>query len=135
MSPTQRTLKWLRKDGYTAAITERWNPHAKIRQDLFGFVDVVAIKPDATGVLAVQATSGSNTSARLEKIRGIAAARVWLESGNRLQVVGWRQLVARNKDGTKAKVKRWEPKVVEVTLSDLPSSKEGEPRETATPGA
>ena len=33
MTPTQRSLKYLREQGYTVAITERWNPFARIRQE------------------------------------------------------------------------------------------------------
>ncbi len=35
MSPTQRTLAFLRKQGYTAAITERWNQFAHICRALW----------------------------------------------------------------------------------------------------
>lgn len=42
-SPTQRTLAALRKLGYLAAVVEKWNHGAHIRQDLFGFIDVLAI--------------------------------------------------------------------------------------------
>ena len=38
-SPTTLTLKHLREQGYTAEVVERWNPHARIRQDLFGIVE------------------------------------------------------------------------------------------------
>lgn len=60
--------------GYTAAVTERWNPHAKVRQDLFGFIDVLAFRPDR-GWLLVQATSGSNHASRVAKILGLPLAR------------------------------------------------------------
>ena len=42
-SPTQLTLKKWRKAGYNAAVVERYNPHAKVLQDLFGFVDVLCV--------------------------------------------------------------------------------------------
>jgi hypothetical protein len=65
-SPTQRTLKYLREQGcQLVAVTERWNPHARIRQDLFGIIDVLALKDDQ--VIAVQATAGG-VSARINKI-------------------------------------------------------------------
>jgi len=58
-SPTRRSLEHLRKAGAElVAVVERWNPHAKIRQDLFGVVDVLAIHGGDT--IAVQATSDSN---------------------------------------------------------------------------
>jgi hypothetical protein len=36
VTPTQRSLAYLRAEGWQVAIVERWNPHARIRQDLFG---------------------------------------------------------------------------------------------------
>ena len=65
-SPTQRSLKYLRDQGYTVAITEKWNSYAKVRQDLFGFIDMIAIKDGQT--LAVQTTSSSSFSERKKKI-------------------------------------------------------------------
>ncbi len=87
-SPTQRSLAKLRADGWLCAVTERWNPYAKIRQDLFNFIDLLAIRNDKT--LAVQTTSGANLAARVEKIKSTPAAALWLESPNRAIVVhGW----------------------------------------------
>lgn len=86
-SPTKLTLRDLRRDGYTAAIVEFWNPHARVRHDLFGVIDVLALRGDET--LAVQATSGTNVSARVRKIaesEHIAAIR---EAGWRVEVLGW----------------------------------------------
>ena len=100
-SPTQRTLKLLRSEGWTCGIVEHWNPHAHIRQDLGGFIDIVAWAP-GRGVLAVQATSGPNVAARVTKIRGLASAAAWMASGARLEVWGWRKV------GDRGKVKRWE---------------------------
>ena len=66
MSPTQRTLRHLRRAGYPLVqVVERWNPYAKVRLDLFGIIDVVAVGADIVGV---QATSGSNVSARVRKL-------------------------------------------------------------------
>ena len=66
LTPTQRTLAYLREQGYLCAIVEKWNPHVKIRQDLFGFIDILAIKKDET--LAVQCTS-TGVAARVKKIQ------------------------------------------------------------------
>ncbi len=95
-SPTQRSKAKLQKDGYLVAITERWNSFTRIRQDLFGFIDLIALRGNET--LAVQTTSGANVSARIDKIKSLQAARVWLESPNRKIVVhGWRKVGARGK--------------------------------------
>lgn len=86
-SPTQRTLAELRKRGYPlVAVTERWNPHARIRQDLFGIVDVLAVGDD---ILAVQATSGSNVSKRVAKITESEALPALRKAGIRVLVHGW----------------------------------------------
>lgn len=93
ISPTALTLRALRRDGYTAEVVEHWNPHARVRNDLFGVIDVLALKGAET--LAVQATSDSNVSARVRKIaesEHIAAIR---EAGWSIFVFGWR------KDGTR----------------------------------
>lgn len=103
MTPTQRTLAYLRKHGYTAAVVEKWNPHAKIRNDLFGFIDVLALRGDET--LAVQATSGSNTSARVKKIADAEHLSVVREAGWRIEVHGWRK----NASG------RWTIRIVDVS--------------------
>jgi len=50
---TQRTLKALRNDGWLVVVAERWNPYARKRQDLFGRIDLVAIKP-GVGIMGVQ---------------------------------------------------------------------------------
>ena len=110
MTPTQRTLKALREKGYVAAVTEKWNPYARIRQDLFGFIDGVALKPNE--ILGWQACAGSSVAAHVTKIREVCtdAAGAWLAAGGRIQVWGWRKVKV--KRGMKAM--RWEPRVVEL---------------------
>lgn len=92
MTPTQRTLKYLRADGWLCAVVERWNAHAKIRQDLFGVVDVLAIREGET--LAVQVTSGSGVSARVRKIADADATQRIRAAGWRFEVHGWRKNAA-----------------------------------------
>ena len=100
MSPTEKSLKYLRKQGYTAVVTERWNPFARIRQDLFGIVDILCLKPGET--LAVQCTSDSNVSSRVAKIAEHENTPKLREAGWRLWVMGW-------KEGRK------EPRIVDVS--------------------
>lgn len=65
-SPTQRTLAlWQRPSGLTAVV-EKWNPHVRIRQDLFGFIDILHVGPD--GTYGIQCTSRGGMSARKKKI-------------------------------------------------------------------
>ncbi len=88
-SPTQRTLALCRKAGWTCAITERWNAFAKLRQDLFGFIDVVAI--NGNQIIGIQTTSSSNMAARIKKIRELPASAIWLQSGGAILVHGWKR--------------------------------------------
>jgi hypothetical protein len=72
MSPIQRTLAWLRDHGYEATKTEHFNWHAKVRQDLFGFIDVLAV--DGNHLLAIQSSDGSHHAAHRQKIMTNKAA-------------------------------------------------------------
>jgi hypothetical protein len=62
----------LRELSYHTRVVEKWNPFAKIRQDLFG-ADVLALKPGEP-VLAVQATTGANHAAWREKLATAASS-------------------------------------------------------------
>lgn len=108
-SPTKRTLALLRKLGYRVAVVERWNAFAKIRQDLFGFIDVLAIRKDEPGVLGVQATTRANQAARMAKILEAPALVDWICSGNRVEVHGWAKV------GPRGKRKTWQVTRQEVS--------------------
>ena len=115
MSPTQRTLKYLRGKGYTVEITEHWNFYGRVRKDLYGFVDAMALRDGLTGALGVQTTTQSNMSARVKKILTECQenAVLWLRTGNRIVVHGWA------KKGKKGKRKLWELKKRLITLEDF----------------
>ena len=105
MTPTSRSLDELRKRGYTAEVVERNTRFKGIfrRHDLFGVGDILALGEDE--ILLVQATSGSNVSARVKKIADsehIAAIR---KAGMRLEVWGW----AKNSKG------RWTLRTVDCS--------------------
>jgi hypothetical protein len=88
-SPTQLSLKLLRDQGYTVAIVEHWNSFARIRQDLFGFIDILALK--GKEVLAIQTTTATNMSARITKIGNSEYVGVVREAGWTIHVHGWHQ--------------------------------------------
>lgn len=112
MSPTQRTLAWLREQGLTAQVVERWQPQARVRVDLFGCIDVIAV--DASETIGVQATSAGGMSARRAKIAESDGAKAWLASPHRrLLLVGWRKYRKRE-DG-----KQWRPIVEEVVRDEV----------------
>lgn len=96
MTPTQRSLKWLRDNGYIAAVVEKWIPQTRRRLDLFNFIDILAVRGDE--VLGVQATSGSNVSARVRKSQEQPAYSTWLQSVHRrFEVHGWAKRGPRGK--------------------------------------
>jgi hypothetical protein len=90
ISPTQRSLAKLRKEGYLVAIVERWNPFAKIRQDLYCFVDILGLKEGET--LAVQTTTLKNQLDRVKKIKEHPNYNILKGAGWRIVVHGWRRL-------------------------------------------
>jgi hypothetical protein len=88
LSPTQRSLAYLREQGYRVAIVEHWNPHARIRQDLWGWCDLLAIRKNE--VLAVQVTA-SGVAARIKKIQESDTIGMVRDAGIRVEVHGWRK--------------------------------------------
>lgn len=112
-SPTQRSLALLREQGYTVCVVEHFNAFAKIRKDLFGFIDIVALHPQKRGLLGIQTTTGSNLSARKKKAEAIPAYKLWINAGNAIQFHGWRKLKTGKKQRT------WVPIIETTDLSDL----------------
>jgi len=88
MSPTQRSLKYLRDEGYLVAIVEHWQPFARIRKDLWGWADLLAIKRGE--VLAVQVTS-EGVASRVAKVTISETIGRVREAGIRVEVHGWRK--------------------------------------------
>jgi hypothetical protein len=118
MSPTQRTLKALRGRGFFAEVVERWNPHARIRQDLYRWVDIVAVKAGEP-ILGVQTTSGPNAAARIDKARGNAALSSWIRAGGRLAVFAWAKHKRRLASGGWSERPVWDLLELSVELVDI----------------
>lgn len=109
-SPTQRSLALLRKSWPLVQVVERFNQFAKVRVDLFGFGDVIAVGGDT--VLLVQTTTGDHVANRFEKMRYLPAVVHWLESSSRRLVIhGWA------KRGERGKRKLWDCRTVELKLN------------------
>ena len=89
ISPMQRSLLHLREQGYKVEITERWNPFARVKHDLFGFVDALAIRNGET--MAIQITTASNMSSRRKKILLHENLPVVLSAGWLVVIHGWRK--------------------------------------------
>jgi hypothetical protein len=112
MTPTQRTLAYLRGLGATAAVTERWNPYAHVRQDLFGFIDLLALFPPGSqpptfsaGIYGVQCTTGTNHAAHSVKIAQSPHLGPWLAAGGCVLLISW------SKTGPRGKRKLWTPRL------------------------
>lgn len=89
-SPTERSLKLLRNDGYLVEVVERWIPKVKIRKDLWGF-DICGIDKSTGRMVLVQTTSASNAAARRTKLEGMQEWDILSWSAADLYVHGWRQ--------------------------------------------
>lgn len=69
------------------AIVEKWNPHARIRQDLFGCIDLLALKEGST--LAVQTTVSGELRRRVDKVQASDAYQDMIDAGWTVVVHGW----------------------------------------------
>lgn len=78
----------MREVGWQCEVVERWNPFARIRQDLFGCIDIVAARFEIAGI---QATSESNHAARRKKVLANDKARCWCAAGGKLAICSWRK--------------------------------------------
>ena len=104
--PTERTLIWLRKLGYTCDVVERRVARSLVTKDLFGCLDLVAIRDGDKGVLGVQTTTAPHLAERVAKVKAEPRAALWVACGNRIIVVGWKQETSGRK--------LWTPKLVEL---------------------
>jgi predicted RecB family endonuclease len=102
-SPTSRTLDWLRKQGFLAAVVEKRVPFRNITQDLWGFVDILAVKDGET--YGIQCTSGSNVASRVKKVAASEHLPRLREAEWVIWVIGWRKNAAG----------RWVSRVVDVS--------------------
>lgn len=114
LSPTQRTLRSLRQEGFIVGVVERFNPYAGkfgITQDLFGIIDIIAIKHDA--ICGIQ-SCGNSFSEHNKKILANEFAPEWLKVGGHLELWAWRRV--KLKKGSIAI--RWRPRVKVYSLED-----------------
>lgn len=88
VSVTPRSMTYLQEQGWLAEKVEHPLPgNANTTRDLFGFIDILAVKPGET--LAVQVTTTSHQADRITKIANhpnVAAVR---EAGWAIHVHGW----------------------------------------------
>ena len=110
-SPTQRVLARLKKHLWTAQVVEKWNAFAKPfgrRIDLFGLIDVLAIRPGT--ILGVQASSGSDVASHIKKAMAEPRLVEWLDAGGKFQIWAWRKLKGSGKRA------QWKIRVIDFKL-------------------
>ena len=90
MTPTQRSLAYLRDEGYLVEVVEKWNSFTRTRKDLWGWADLLAIRRGE--VLAVQVTS-EGVANRVKKVMDSETIARVREAGVRIEVHGWRKNV------------------------------------------
>lgn len=92
-STTKLSLDNLRTQGYIVDVVERWVPGRtggpQIRRDLFGILDLLAIRGAET--LGVQTTTKANAASRARKIAASVHFDTLTEAGWRIVVHGWWQ--------------------------------------------
>lgn len=104
-SPTQRSLAYLRRDGFTVCVVERYIPARggmkfPRRIDAFNFGDLLACR--AGQIVLVQTTTQSNLAAHRLKILAIPEFYKWKEAGGLVLLHGWR------KKGPRGQRKTWQ---------------------------
>jgi hypothetical protein len=111
-TPTARTLEALRDAGREPyRVVEHWNAFAKVRVDLFGFIDILVCDVARSKIVGIQVTDGSNVAKRRTKILTECRddALAWLRCDAEIELWGWREL---KKTG-------WTARVEQITISDF----------------
>lgn len=115
-SATKYSTDYYRKNGFLVGKTEMNqrvpNPafpgtFKMWKVDLFGCIDLIAIRPGEPPIFC-QTTTTSNQSARIDKIAGLAAAKVIVKTGAKLHVHGW------GKKGPRGGRKTWQLTISEI---------------------
>lgn len=88
-----RVRRWLTRDGWVSQSVETWTRTARgpVSRDLFGGIDVVAMKVGEPAILGIQTTSFDHRWNRLEKLLSNPRMKLWVMTGCRLWVVSWKR--------------------------------------------
>ena len=113
ISPTQRTLKANRNLGRICGIVEKFQQYGGkfgISQDLFGFIDLIAID-EFEGIVAIQST-GQDWSGHIKKIMELEEIVLkWLHHAP-LELWSWRKV--KKVRGGKAMI--WKPRIADFFI-------------------
>src|SRR3990167_540279 len=112
LSPTARTLRFLKQKGIICDVVERFNPYIGkfgARIDTFHFIDVLALDP-IKGIVAVQCCGQTGHAEHKRKILENEIAPEWIKSGGKIELWSW----SKRKLKRGGKAIRWTPKVEEI---------------------
>ena len=113
ISPTQRTRKANRNLDRICGIVEKFQQYGGkfgIRQDLFGFIDIIAID-EFEGIVAIQST-GQDWSGHIKKIMELEEIVLkWLHHAP-LELWSWRKV--KKVRGGKAMI--WKPRIADFFI-------------------
>lgn len=84
--------------------TERWIPYAKIKKDLFGFIDLLAIDPEYN-IYGIQTTTYANMNARIDKILNHENYKRVKNSKIQITIWAWKKITKKNKTTYKLVIK------------------------------
>lgn len=105
MTPVQRSIAWLKSNGYELVQkVEKWNHFAHVRQDLWGG-DILAIRRSPPTTMLVQVTDGDGNAEHIRKLEAMPSTGLLKSAGWSLQVHAWRKL---------KKSRKWEPIVTNL---------------------
>jgi len=112
-----RTIQQFKKQNILAVSVERFNYHAGVRQDLLGFIDLIALDHNK-GVIGVQVCSHSELNKHNQKFWDNYDNVInWLKTpGTYLEMWGWRKLKRRLESGKIGNSYIWEPEIIEYDL-------------------
>ena len=117
-SPTQKTLALLRERGWECAVVEKFVGPLRIRQDAYGWMDILCIDP-VRGAVGVQ-SCGQAFSEHVHKLieeRGDILKK-WVDH-HPAELIGWRKKKAVLADGSKGKADRWCPRIADIVLDPV----------------
>lgn len=120
LTPTQRTIKYLRDQGIECGVVERWipiknHPGGGVRRDLFNIIDIVALGEH--GIIGIQST-GQAFAKHDRTILSEPMALKWIEKGGHLILIGWTKK-KRKLDKGWSKALYWTPRIKHYHTKDF----------------
>ena len=89
-SNLSRSMIYLRGKGWFIGKVEMpWNKFTKKRIDFLGIIDAIGV--NGVDTVGVQACGSSDFRAHCRTLANAETSRVWVDSGNYLLLIGWRQ--------------------------------------------